>query len=86
MNKRLMHFGPIRRLLEKRGMVIWDKERCVLCGKCAKGCPMGAILLNGESRSLHIDSSQCVRCGTCVQLCPKEALKLKKTAGEVRTW
>lgn len=86
MNKRFLHFGPIRRLIENRGMVVRNKDRCVLCGKCIKGCPVGAILLEGESRGLHIDSSQCVRCGTCVKLCPKEALKLEKTAGEVGAW
>ncbi len=86
MKKRLLYFGPIRRLMEKRGVVIWGKERCVLCGRCAKGCPMGAILLDRESRSLRTDSAQCVRCGTCVKLCPREALELKKPAREVRAW
>lgn len=86
MNRRLLRFGPIWRLIEKRGVVIQDKERCILCGKCAKSCPMGAILLERESRSLRIDNSQCVRCGTCVKLCPKEALGLEKPACEVRTW
>ncbi|MCI9264525.1 MAG: 4Fe-4S binding protein [Oscillospiraceae bacterium] len=78
MGRSLLHFGPVRRLLEKRGVVIQDKVRCVLCGKCAKSCPMGAILLDRENRSLRIDNSQCVRCGSCVKLCPREALELKK--------
>ena len=49
MNKRFLHFGPIRRLIENRGMVVRNKDRCVLCGKCIKGCPVGAILLEGRA-------------------------------------
>lgn len=51
MNKRFLHFGPIRRLIENRGMVVRNKDRCVLCGKCVrcgtcvKLCPKEALKL-----------------------------------------
>ena len=47
-----------------------DRGKCVTCGRCAGGCPMGV----DPSRSP--DHSECIRCGRCVPACPTGALEL----------
>jgi ferredoxin len=47
-----------------------DKARCVMCGACAKVCPMGAITM-GES--VATDAGKCIVCCACVKQCPQGA-------------
>jgi len=61
------HFMPSR-----------DEEKCDLCGKCARICPMGAWKTIGAA--VYFDSQRCIGCGLCVTACKKEALELKPVA------
>jgi len=50
-----------------------DPEKCKGCGKCAKGCPAGAI--SGEKKEPHtIDTAKCIKCGACIQGCKFDAI------------
>jgi Heterodisulfide reductase, subunit A and related polyferredoxins len=67
-------------------------ERCILCGKCARVCPVErpsqyegnlakekAIYrppLRAIPPAYVIDMSVCTRCGKCVEVCPTEAIDL----------
>ncbi len=47
-----------------------DRNRCVSCGRCRRGCPM-------EVDPVHSpDSAECIRCGSCEKNCPQQAIKL----------
>ena len=64
--------------------VIYDIDKCMNCGLCAKACLHGAI--GFESDTPVIDSSRCILCGRCSRRCPAEALELvgkKMTVAEV---
>lgn len=57
-----------------------DLARCDYCGKCAKVCTMGAMVVkrdDEERKHLHI-KERCIGCGLCVVACPREALSLKE--------
>lgn len=41
-----------------------DKTKCVGCGNCHAICPMGAISLDVDGKSI-IDQDECVECSTC---------------------
>ncbi|WP_278278335.1 NADH-quinone oxidoreductase subunit NuoF [Acetitomaculum ruminis] len=50
-----------------------DPEKCIGCTKCAKNCPVDAII--GEKKKVHeIDTSKCIKCGTCLDGCKKDAI------------
>lgn len=48
-------------------------DRCTLCGRCVRSCPMNAI----DPISLRITESKCLRCFACVRNCPEEARNIK---------
>jgi ferredoxin len=58
-----------------RPRVIWD--RCIACGSCIEGCPMGAVSLVNEKA--YIDDDKCIRCYCCHELCPEEAVGLHRS-------
>ena len=57
-----------------------DKDKCVGCGMCAKGCPADAIershyIPEGHRlASFKIDPSKCVKCGACIGTCRLKAI------------
>lgn len=55
--------------------VLRRSSTCILCGRCVKTCPAGAItFVDGEIR---LDRDQCQKCGACVEQCPTGALYTK---------
>jgi uncharacterized Fe-S center protein len=54
---------------------ICEEANCVLCGDCARDCPVDAITLS--SRSAVIDASTCIRCGECTTICPEGAIAIR---------
>jgi len=51
-----------------------DTDKCILCQRCSKHCPEGAISLRGDV--MVIDEKLCVGCGECVQNCYNEAIAI----------
>ena len=52
-----------------------DKDKCIGCGKCAKNCPVDAIVKTDYVAPSHklasytIDTAKCIKCGACLAGC-----------------
>ncbi|NPA69263.1 MAG: NADH-quinone oxidoreductase subunit I [Crenarchaeota archaeon] len=61
-----------------RGVIVFEREKCVGCRQCLKVCPADAIFMIYE-RGIYvpgIDYSRCIFCGLCADACPTGALRL----------
>lgn len=63
------------KIARKKGLQLKANDKCVMCGQCAKICPMGNIKYTGKA---VIFGDQCISCMGCVQYCPKEAINVGK--------
>ncbi|MBQ7063101.1 MAG: 4Fe-4S binding protein, partial [Bacteroidales bacterium] len=60
-----------------------DREKCIGCGKCAKGCPVEAISRTDYTAPGHklasmvIDSTKCIKCGACINNCKFGAISIQ---------
>lgn len=60
--------------------LVYYKEKCVVCGTCAKACPNTYCHKINEQEHIFTRSS-CLACGVCVNACPMGALEIMgKTA------
>ena len=60
-----------------------DKDVCIGCGKCAKNCPVDAIVKTDyvapghKLASYAIDTAKCIKCGACIAGCKFGAISKK---------
>lgn len=58
-------------LFKTKNVVI--EEKCIGCKTCLKtGCP--ALILDKETKKVHINRADCVGCDVCTQVCPVQAI------------
>jgi heterodisulfide reductase subunit A len=70
----LMKAGKIK--VEAITSVI-DKEKCNVCGRCAKVCPYNAITLDIKNKiPAETIEAACAGCGTCGAECPQGAITM----------
>ncbi len=46
-----------------------NRSRCTHCGKCAKNCPMGAIIVDTQQKKHTHLRERCIGCGLCALTC-----------------
>ncbi|HYA33892.1 MAG TPA: 4Fe-4S dicluster domain-containing protein [Candidatus Bathyarchaeia archaeon] len=70
-----------------RGTPIIDPEKCILCGRCGKVCPAGAIALRTTptEKTVRIFVGHCVFCSECAMICPVSAITMSKVWNTVVT-
>ena len=79
------NFGPLRKGIE--GKISIDREKCNLCGICARFCKAFLLVEKGEKEKsprelvpyeqLLVDEELCDYCGLCVPICPEEAISVE---------
>jgi len=70
-----------------RGTPILDPEKCIMCGRCGKVCPAGAVALrtSASEKSVRIFVGHCVFCSECAMICPVSAITMSKVWDTVVT-
>jgi polyferredoxin len=71
-NNRFFH----RSICDKTGKIVCAENKCTLCGKCQKVCPVKAIVV--DKRAWLYYSYRCIKCGRCITKCPAKALIFTK--------
>lgn len=70
----------------ERGIHEFEAEKCIVCDKCAKACPVDCITIEqGEKKpgqkgkvlaKYEIDYNKCLFCSLCVDPCPVDCIHM----------
>ena len=61
-------------IVNKKGRVIIDDDKCIDCGACISLCPTDALHLAKEDR-LEFSYEKCIGCLLCLDSCPRFAIE-----------
>lgn len=61
-------------IVNKKGRVIIDDDKCIDCGACVSLCPTDALHLDANER-LELLYEKCIGCLLCLDACPRFALE-----------
>ena len=60
-------------VINKKGRVIIDDDKCLDCGACISLCPTDALYFDEEDR-LKFSYEKCIGCLLCLDSCPRYAI------------
>lgn len=60
--------------ISARVQKMYNRDKCIGCGWCVNGCPLGICELSGEG--VNTDLAQCTGCGMCADGCPTLATEM----------
>jgi ferredoxin len=60
-------------IVNKKGRITVDKEKCIDCGACISLCPTEALYFDDEDR-LEFSEEKCIGCLLCLDSCPRYAI------------
>lgn len=49
-------------------------NKCIKCGSCNKGCPMGIDVMGYISNNKPVSNTECILCSDCKVVCPVKAI------------
>ena len=61
-------------VVNKKGRVIVDDDKCIDCGACLSLCPTDALYFD-ESLRLKFSYEKCIGCLICLDSCPRRAIE-----------
>ena len=61
-------------VVNKKGRVIIDDDKCIDCGACISLCPTDA-LHNSKEERLEFSYEKCIGCLLCLDSCPRYAIE-----------
>ncbi|MFX1501553.1 MAG: 4Fe-4S binding protein [Promethearchaeota archaeon] len=61
-------------IVNKKGRIIVDTEKCIDCGACISLCPTEALNFDSEER-LNFYYERCIGCLLCLDSCPRFAIE-----------
>ena len=61
-------------IVNKKGRVILDEDKCIDCGSCVSLCPTEALLMDDKDL-LVFSEDKCIGCYLCVDSCPRFAIE-----------
>lgn len=61
-------------IVNKKGRVILDDDKCIDCGACISLCPTDALHLDINDR-LEFSYEKCIGCLLCLDSCPRKAIE-----------
>ena len=61
-------------IINKKGRVIMDIEKCIDCGACVSLCPTEALHMD-ERDLLEYSIEKCIGCLLCIDSCPRYAIE-----------
>ena len=61
-------------IVNKKGRVIIDIEKCIDCGACVSLCPTDALHMD-EKELLEYSLEKCIGCLLCIDGCPRFAVE-----------
>jgi ferredoxin len=54
-----------------------QEDRCTHCGACVTMCPVGALIVNPQTKRIDFLDSKCIACGLCIKPCPVRAMEVR---------
>ncbi|MFW9895916.1 MAG: 4Fe-4S binding protein [Promethearchaeota archaeon] len=61
-------------VVNKKGRVFIDDEKCIDCGACISLCPTDALHTDKDER-LEFSYEKCIGCLLCIDSCPRYAIE-----------
>ena len=61
-------------IVNKKGRVLVDIDKCTSCGACVSLCPTEALTMD-ENYQLEFAEEKCIGCNLCIDSCPRFAIE-----------